>query len=136
MGKNGYGGTEVYISKLNEGTEFRCNNGAWDGKFIIEDEVPKIIIDGGTVSTISENKVLNITTDEKIPMEAYVYKSVYYAVEFKQESERLNKLYWMIKDVLLTKEELNTIDKNISLCIANLNYIHLKFKEMIPENYH
>lgn len=136
MSKNRYGGVEVYVSKLKDGTEFRCRNGEWDAKFIVKNSIPQIVTSDGSMRTVSKDYKLNISTNEEIPMEAYVYSSVYYAFEFKRESEKLHGLYCMVKDVLLTDNELNEIDKSINQCIANLNYIRLKFKEMKPENHY
>ncbi|WGT37731.1 hypothetical protein QH639_18095 [Lysinibacillus sp. 1 U-2021] len=136
MGKNSYSGVEVYVSKLKNGTEFRCRNGEWNAKFIVENSIPKIVTSDGTIRTVSKDYKLNISTNEEIPMEAFVYESVYYAFEFKRESEKLHELYCMVKDVLLTDNELNKIDQSINLCIANLNYLRLKYKGMNPENHY
>lgn len=136
MAKNNYSGIEVYISKLKTGTKFECKNGHWKGEFRIEEGVPKLIVDGGTIRSISDGYILNISTDEHIPFEAYVYKSVFYAQEFKMESKKLEGLYRMVNDVLLTEKEIMEIGNKIDSIIKNLSYLKEKFKILQPENYH
>lgn len=136
MGKNNYNGIEVYVSKLKSGTKFDCRNGAWSGVFIVKDGVPKIYVGDYETKTVSSNYVLNISTNEEIPFEAYVFKSVFYAQEFKKESRKLEELYRMINDVLLTEKELGEIVSKIESIIKNLSYLKLKFTDIKPENYH
>lgn len=135
MGKNNYSGIEVYVSKLKDGTRFNCNNGAWSGEFKINNGIPVVVIEEDTIMTASNNKVINISTNEDLPFEAYVYKSVYYAQEFKKESKKLEELYFMIRDVLLTQVELDEIINKIDSTIKHLNYLKSKFVDMEPENY-
>lgn len=75
MGKNRYGGTEVYVSKLEHGTKFEVMNGVWESTLLKKDGIPRLMMGDGTVMTVEENFIANVVTKSPIPTDAYVYPS-------------------------------------------------------------
>lgn len=136
MGRNGYSGVEVYMTKLKDGTKFKQRNGTGEGIFTNTSGYPVIIDDNGDEYTIPDNYVMNISTQDVIPFEAYVYKSVFYADEIKRESGKLYDLQVKINDVLLNDDELGDVCKALNATISNLKYVMHKFETMDAENHH
>jgi len=134
MAKNNYDGIEVYVSKLTDGTTFKCANGEWDGKFVIEDGIPKMHIED-SITTIHPTYMLNIHTDFHIPREAYVYDSVWKSYDIKFTSERLNELHKLINNEILTKEKLKLVNELIESSIKSLESTKLYFENYEEESY-
>lgn len=135
MGRNGYSGIEVFVTKLNNGTRFTQRNGTGKGVFVNTSGYPVIIDDNEDEYTIPDNYIMNISTTDVIPFEAYVYSSVFYAEEIRSESEKLNNIQLMIKDTLLTESELSEICMELNSTISNLKYLTCKFESIQAENY-
>lgn len=134
MAKNNYDGVEVYISKLTEGTTFKCANGEWNGRFVLEDDIPKMYIED-SISTIHPTYILNIHTNSHIPREAYVYDSVWKSYDIKFTSDRLRELYTLINNEILTEEKLKLVNELIDSSIKSLQSTKTYFENYEVEKY-
>lgn len=134
MAKNNYDGIEVYVSKLTDGTTFKCANGEWNGRFIIEDGVPKMYIED-SITTIHPSHILNIHTDFHIPREAYVYDSVWKSYDIKFTTDRLKELNNLINNEILTNEKLDLVIELIESSIKSLQSTKVYFENYEEESY-
>lgn len=105
MGKNRYGGTEVYVAKLDHGTKFDVVNGGWEATFLKKDGIPRILVEGGTIQTVEEKFIANIVTDSPIPADAYVYQSALTVEQYAFLPKEIEKTLSRIKVELIDDEE-------------------------------
>ncbi|MEK3955655.1 MULTISPECIES: hypothetical protein [unclassified Psychrobacillus] len=105
MGKNGYGGTEVYVTKLDDGTTFEVVNGFWKATLCKKNGFPRLIMEGGTIQTVEEDYIANIVSECPIPIEAIVYPSVAAVLQFSYSQKPLEKVLHMLSHELIDENK-------------------------------